>query len=673
MYDENYLALPKLSEVQYKFIEAMTDISPESRYTEGICVWGKGCVDKDTLIETDKGEQKISAINNDFVCLSYDENKNGTVWTYAKKPFFKEKEVAYKITLDGDRQIVVTSNHKFFTKMGWETVGKLLTGDLILSYASIWPAENEGILGIGWARIFSIQNVGEKEIWDFEVPVYQNYLAQGFVNHNSGKDFCSGISIARIMYQLLCMKNPQAEFKMSEDSFIDAVNIAVNASQASHVFFQPFRNMINRAKIFQKLGFDDKQNEILFPKNLRAISGHSDQEGLEGYNLIFAVLDEIAAFPMADNLEGSRILRARDANTIYNAIRASVQSRFPGRGKIVSLSFPRYKGDFIMSLAEKRKNDEKTYVSSGIPTWVANPIRKREDFDDEYSKNPDVARGKYECLPPDSDEPYFRDSYLINSLFENASYGSGLEAFNNIQPESFSKYCIHIDLGLKQDSAGIAMAHSIDNNVVVVDFAFAISPSGYSQEINFGEIQQCIFSLKARGFRIEKVTLDHFSSQGIIQVLKQNKISCENLSTDKNTSVYDTLKELIYSKRIIFRFVEPLLVKELLGLRLVRASKIDHLPGGGFSKDCSDAVAGAVCNAVQFPRFRKHIELGNIGAILKTEERKNLKNSFGLPTVIKPKVNSPETCIFCGKRGNIEQVSEDERRCNWCFVIQEKK
>ena len=70
---------------------------------------------------------------------------------------------------------------------------------------------------------------------------------------SGGKDFVSGICIARIMYQLLCMKSPQEEYKMSEDSFIDAINIAVNASQASDVFFQPFRNMINRAPIFRKL------------------------------------------------------------------------------------------------------------------------------------------------------------------------------------------------------------------------------------------------------------------------------------------------------------------------------------------------------------------------------------------------------------------------------------
>lgn len=37
------------------------------------------------------------------------------------------------------------------------------------------------------ATILSINEVGARTVWDLEVPGYQNYLAQGFVNHNSGK------------------------------------------------------------------------------------------------------------------------------------------------------------------------------------------------------------------------------------------------------------------------------------------------------------------------------------------------------------------------------------------------------------------------------------------------------------------------------------------------------
>jgi len=517
-----------------------------------------------------------------------------------------------------------------------------------------------------WDEIVEIEEVGEDEYYGIIVPNYHNYFLQGFINHNSGKDFCSGICIARIMYQLLCKKCPQKEFNQSEDSFIDAINIAVNANQASHVFFQPFRNMINRAKIFRKFGFDDKLNEIIFPKNLRAISGHSHQEGLEGYTPIIAILDEIAAFPIADDMSGSKILHVRDANVIYNAIRASVQSRFPGVGKIVSLSFPRYKGDFIMSLAEKRKDDPKTFVSAGIPTWIANPTKKREDFNDEYSKNPEIARGKYECIPPDSDEPYLRDQYLVKSLFLQNQYASGYEAFLNITPEPFTKYCMHIDLGLKHDSAGISMAHSVENNEIMVDFAFAVIPSGLSQEVSFSEIRQMIFSLKDRGFSLTLVTLDHFASEDTIQILKQNRIACDTLSVDRNTSVYDTLKELIYTHRIIFRFVEPILLKELLGLRMIRASKVEHLPG--LSKDVSDAVAGSVYNAVQFPRIRAHRTLGDINTIFNSEKLKvDPVTAWKVP--VEPKrLFKPGICRWCGKAGYFEDIGPGEKRCNYCLT-----
>jgi hypothetical protein len=77
-------------------------------------------------------------------------------------------------------------------------------------------------------------------------------------------------------------------------------------------------------------------------------------------------------------------------------------------------------------------------------------------------------------------------------------------------------------------------------------------------------------------------------------------IKVDRLSVDRDTQVYDTLKELCYADGRLDAFYCPLLVEELLGLvTIVRGSrlKVDHLEGA--TKDVSDAVAGAVFNSVQ--------------------------------------------------------------------------
>lgn len=650
----------------------MTDISVDAKYTEGVAMWGKGSFRKDTvLIDELTGEkhtlEEWSKLNKKITVKAYAFNKKKIVLAQIDPPFLEGRGKIYKVKTKSGKIAFVTGDHKFITSKGWTKLKNIKVGDKIKGIN-----ENSASDKIEWKVLENIEEVEKDDYYGVTVPAYKNYFLQGFLNHNSGKDFCSGICIARIIYQLLCLKNPQKEFGFAEDSFIDAMNIAVNASQASHVFFQPFRNMINRAKIFRKLGFDDKLNEIVFPKHLRAFSGHSDQEGLEGHTLIFAVLDEIAAFPISEDALGSKIIRVRDANVIYDSIRSSIQSRFPGVGKIVSISFPRYKDDFIMKLVELRKNDPSTYVSAGIPTWVANPIRTKADFDDEYRKNPETAKSKYECIPPYAEEPYFRDVAVLNDLFENSQLlsrldgiSSGINAYESVIPEIGNKYCIHIDLGLKVDLAGIAMAHGTGNGLVIVDFAFTISPEE-NREINFSHIRELIFKLKNRGLSIERVTLDNYQSADFIQILKDNRIKCELLSIDRNTGAYDTLKELIYGKRIVFRFFERKLLEELLGLQLVRANKVDHLPGK--SKDLADAVAGACFSAVQFPKMIRHANLGDLGSLFTGNEMAKEKQDAFKALNFFNSDNLKNKCPICNSQEKFTIVN-GKNRCETCFAL----
>ena len=58
---------------------------------------------------------------------------------------------------------------------------------------------------------------------------------------------------------------------------------------------------------------------------------------------------------------------AKTADNIYKAFRASVDSRFPDYGKVVLLSFPRFKGDFISQRYEEVINEKEV-------------IQKRHEF-----------------------------------------------------------------------------------------------------------------------------------------------------------------------------------------------------------------------------------------------------------------------------------------------------
>jgi len=113
----------------------------------------------------------------------------------------------------------------------------------------------------------------------------------------SGKDYCSTISVAYIVYLLLCLKDPATYYGKPPGDSIDIINIAINAQQANNVFFKGFRTRIDKSPWF--IGkYVEKASEIKFNKNVTVYSGHSEREAFEGYNVLVAVLDEISGFAL---------------------------------------------------------------------------------------------------------------------------------------------------------------------------------------------------------------------------------------------------------------------------------------------------------------------------------------------------------------------------------------
>ena len=159
----------------------------------------------------------------------------------------------------------------------------------------------------------------------------------------SGKDYCSTISVAYIVYLLLSLKDPATYYGKPPGDTIDIINIAINAQQANNVFFKGFKTRIERSPWF--IGkYEAKASEIKFNKNVTVYSGHSEREAFEGYNVLVAVLDEISGFAL-ESTSGHD--QAKTASAIYEMYRGSVDSRFPDYGKVILLSFPRFKNDYI--------------------------------------------------------------------------------------------------------------------------------------------------------------------------------------------------------------------------------------------------------------------------------------------------------------------------------------
>ena len=457
----------------------------------------------------------------------------------------------------------------------------------------------------------------------------------------SGKDYVSSISCAYVVYLLLCLNDPARYYGKPPGDHIDIINVAVNAEQAQKVFFKNFKTRIDKSKWFAGK-YDPKVGIVEFPKGISVHSGHSQRESWEGYNLLFTVLDEIAAFDL-ESTSGNE--QAKTASAIYKMFRQSVDSRFPKYGKVLLLSFPRYKNDYIQQRYNEVIAEKETVVRTHTfrldhdlpegtpgnefnieweedhilsyktprvfalkrPTWEVNPTLSIDDFTRSFHDDAIDSLSRFACMPPEAIDALFTSREKVESAFNNMNLAlDEKNAFKDwFQPEDDKTYYVHVDLALKHDHCAVAMAH-VDKWVtrkiagaytdaqpqIVVDAVRYWTPTK-ERVVDFVEVKNYIISLKQRGFNIKMVTFDRWNSYDMMEQIKSYGMNSEILSVAKKH--YDDMLLSVVEERLKGPRI-PLLIDELLELRIVKKDKVDHPRKG--SKDLSDATCGAIYNAV---------------------------------------------------------------------------
>ena len=483
---------------------------------------------------------------------------------------------------------------------------------------------------------------GEKEGERIYKQTCTEVIAQ--LGKGSGKDYSSTISVAYIVYLLLCLKDPATYYGKPPGDSIDILNIAINSQQANNVFFKGFKTRIDRSPWF--IGkYDPKASEMKFDKAITVHSGHSEREAWEGYNVIVVILDEISGFAI-ENTTGHD--QAKTADAIYEMYRASVDSRFPDFGKVILLSFPRFKNDPIQKFynsviadketiirSHKFKMDEdlpdntegnefeieweEDHINSYLipkvyalrrPTWEVNPTRSIEDFKTAFYKNPLDALGRFACLPAEMIDAFFKSREKVEKAFNNTALA--VDKFGRLEewfkPDPEKKYFLHVDLAQKHDHCAVAMGHvekwvnvRVTNEysqpapIVAIDAVRYWTPTP-DKSVDFTEVKDYILSLRTRGFNISVCTFDRWNSHDMMQQLKQYGINTEILSVAKKH--YDDMAMIVLEERLQGPYI-PLLIDELLQLKIMR-DRVDHPRKG--SKDLADAVCGAVYNSISRTR-----------------------------------------------------------------------
>ena len=220
-----------------------------------------------------------------------------------------------------------------------------------------------------------------------------------------------------------------------------------------------------------------------------------------------------------------------------------------------------------------------------------------------------------DCISDSMINPFTKEILEVGNAKEDTAEYSDFFDLTKVPKDMMSKpLFIHLDMSLTGDKTGIAgvwikgKKPTVDGNPgkdLFFSTAFVVAikaPKG--RQISLAKNRNFIRWLKEQGFNIHSITSDTFQSADLIQTMSAEGYDCSILSVDRvepNSRIclpYQYFKNTLYEQRVEM-FHHELLEQEIVNLeRNVNTGKVDHPEKG--SKDCSDAVCGAIYKASQY-------------------------------------------------------------------------
>lgn len=242
-------------------------------------------------------------------------------------------------------------------------------------------------------------------------------------------------------------------------------------------------------------------------------------------------------------------------------------------------------------------------------TWHLNPRITFESLAPELARNRILFLRNYASIVDSRSEGAIKDSQLILAYANtqrNHPWDPARDCFHLwFRGQPATRYFIHFDLSKSRDATGVAMVHRDrhDTGAIVVDFMVRIEVP-FGRDVDYSWLREkFVYDISSRGFHVQRVSFDQFQSAESEQVLKEKGYETSYVSVDRTLKGYDTLIELMLTRRLDY-YPYPPFILEMEELQLVDGRKFDHprksRDGKPGHKDCADAVAGAILNAIDY-------------------------------------------------------------------------
>jgi len=508
-------------------------------------------------------------------------------------------------------------------------------------------------------KIKNIDFIGKKRTFDLSVSDdknKQNFVANSFIIHNSGKDFVvSVIALYEAMKLLECKGgDPYAMYELSSANTINILTVANSKAQANIAFSEI------REKLFHSDYFRDKYGKdgigagsiyLLTPKDkienkkfkekglpqkkgsIGIIVGHSNSDSLLGMGCIVLILDEVASYKTTGGSSSGDRIYAALTPTVQTYVRKTYARDEKGKfvhnehgqkeiikriydGKVISISSPRAQEGKFYELFNTAK-DVPSRLAMRVATWNINPHHTRESL---RADNNTMSETEFNMEFGAEFSGTGLESFFTEEQIKPCFIGHNLR---NVEMGAMGKtYFVHLDPATSSHNYALVVLHRenfLNPQTKKADFRIVVDHIKHwepvSGPINPNEVMQYVIDLK-RKFHIGLITYDAFASQE--SILKMRKAGIPNKETKFTGAykfkIYKELENLVNSGRIFIPY-HHLLYNEMIELqRKFTPTGFKILPkkdGDGVKSDDVCVIPETVVYTNKGAEFIKDVIIGD--------------------------------------------------------------
>lgn len=409
-------------------------------------------------------------------------------------------------------------------------------------------------------RCVFVDPYDEEETFDIRVPNGSTFIANGILNHNSGKSAFFNLLVPYLTHKWVKVEKPVETLGLMSSSILIGTCTALTWAKAQELLYDPISNAIENSKWFQQYfqlldDYEERTGIELYKfkdtflsfnhKNLILNTSGPNKRTLRGATRWISVIDEIGWFPHGDdNDERERA----SANEVYVSLDRSLKTVRKSTMKLLKegydsiplaygcgISSPSSYNDKIMELVRNFKGSKEVLVHQA-PTWEMNPLFTKEDFAKEYQDDPIKAERDFGANPPMAENAWISDvksldhllvnRWVIDYQYDHFTNRSGVDmVFGKLRSTKAPPTCpptvLTIDAGYSNNSFALAITANDGRGANVLAVA-EIAPKKGITVINYTRtVKQLLYPL-IKAFNVQAVGADRWNSLKLLQDIEED-------------------------------------------------------------------------------------------------------------------------------------------------------